>query len=42
MEFRDKKYVALRQVSDMSAGQHSRNLILGIDCYSIVNCITYR
>ena len=34
-EFRGKKYVPLLQESEMSAGRHSRNLLLGIDCYSI-------
>ena len=41
MEFRDKKHVALFQGSDMSAGGHSRNSTLGIDCYRIVTRITY-
>ena len=31
-----KKYVALFQVSKISAGWHSRNLILAIDCSRIV------
>ena len=35
MEFRDKKCVALLQGSDMSAGWHSRNKILGIYCCRI-------
>ena len=30
MEFSDKKYVALLQVSEMSAGWQSRKIILGI------------
>ena len=41
MEFRDKRHVALFQGSDMSAGGHSRNLTLGIDCYRIVTHIAY-
>ena len=29
VEFRDKKFAAMLQGSEMSAGWHSRNLILG-------------
>ena len=41
MEFRDKNHGALRQGSDMLAGWHFRNLILGIDCYRTVTRIVY-
>ena len=36
MGLSDKKYVALFQVSMMSSGSLSRNLILAIDCCRIV------
>ena len=35
MEVRDRKCVALLQGSEMSAGWHFRNVILGLDCCRI-------
>ena len=35
VEVRDRKYVALLQESEMSAGSHFMNLILGLDCCRI-------
>ena len=40
MGLNDKNYVALFQVSEMSAGRHSRSLILVINCYRIVMLTT--
>ena len=40
VEFRDKNYVALLQGSEMLLGWHFRNLILGINCCSIIALTT--
>ena len=39
MEIRDKKYVTLLQESEMSAGWHSRNLTLDVNCCRIIKLI---
>ena len=39
MEFKGKKYVALLQGSEMSAGLHFRNLILANNSYWIATII---
>ena len=41
MGFSDEKFVALFQVSEMLAGRHSRNLILGKDCCRIASLTAY-